>query len=109
MNILEDFEMGLLDAPMVRRSDVHKQPPPATLTTGKKNIELGHQGDFYQTGDMLDPTIVSNATVSPPPTATVAAGTVALLALFLLAYKRVYFPRRHPHADDTSLLPTTSS
>jgi hypothetical protein len=112
MNILEDYEFGMLDAPMVRRGEVHHYPkqPVTTTTAADNSVELGGQhGEFFPTGDMLDPTIMTNTTVSPPPAATVIAGSVAFLALFLIAYKRMYFHRRHAHADDDPLLPTTTS
>ena len=108
MDPLFDYEMGMLDAPMRLRGQVHKPKPPAS--TPQQGMHLGQVGDFFSTGDMLDPTITANdSSVSPPPVGTLVAGSTAFVALLLIAYKRMYHTgRRHPHAEE-SLLSTTSS
>ena len=83
---------------------------PARPPKKPSTLQLGQGGDFFQTGDMLDPTI-SASVPSQPPLGVVVLGSGALVIVVLLAFKRVFHTgsRRHTHTAHDPLLPSANA
>ena len=82
-------------------SDTNEKP---LFTTGtakihKKKPLFTSQATDYAGGDMLDPTLTTSSDLSSPWLGAAVMGTAGLLAILVIAYKRLCKSKTHLHVD----------